>query len=53
MANDKLVLARTNIDNLVSNLRGEIGEVVTTWLLMRHFLLVLCSGFNLVTWTKI
>jgi len=38
MANDKLVLARTNIENLVSNLRGEVGEAITTWLLMRHFI---------------
>ena len=38
MANDKLVLARTDTDNLMANLRGEVGEVITTWLLMRHFI---------------
>jgi hypothetical protein len=38
MANDKLVLARTDADNLMANLRGEVGEVITTWLLMRHFI---------------
>lgn len=37
MANDKLVLARTDTDNLLGNLRGEVGEV-TAWLLMRHFI---------------
>jgi len=34
---DKLVLAHTDTDNLMANLRGEVGEVITTWLLMRHF----------------
>jgi hypothetical protein len=38
MVNDKLVLARTDTDNLMANLRGEVGEVITTWLLMRHFI---------------
>jgi hypothetical protein len=38
MANEKLVLAHTDTDNLMANLRGEVGEVVTTWLLMRHFI---------------
>jgi predicted transcriptional regulator len=37
MANEKLKLAQTDIENLLANLRGEIGEVITGWLLMRHF----------------
>lgn len=27
---------RTNVDNLISNLRGEIGEIVDSWILMRE-----------------
>src|ERR1700694_3583440 len=38
MANEKLVLARPDTDNLMANLRGEVGEVITAWLLMRHFI---------------
>ena len=38
MGNEKLKVALTDADNLVSNLRGEVGEVITTWLLMRHFM---------------
>ena len=38
MGNKKLKIARTDVDNLISNLRGEVGEVITTWLLMRHFM---------------
>lgn len=38
MANEQLVLARTDTDTLMSNLRGEVGEVITAWLLMRHFI---------------
>jgi hypothetical protein len=38
MANEQLVLARTDTDSLMSNLRGEVGEVITGWLLMRHFI---------------
>jgi hypothetical protein len=36
MANKRL--ERTNPDLLMSNLRGELGELVTTWLLLRHFM---------------
>jgi hypothetical protein len=39
MPNEKLTLAQTNIDNLLANLRGEVGEVITGWLLMRHFII--------------
>ena len=38
MGSEKLKIARTDLDNLVSNLRGEVGEVITTWLLMRNFM---------------
>jgi hypothetical protein len=38
MAHEKLILAQTNVENLISNLRGEVGEAITTWLLMRHFI---------------
>jgi hypothetical protein len=38
MGNEKLKVARTDSGNLVANLRGEVGEVITTWLLMRHFI---------------
>ena len=31
----KLRVHRTALDNLVSNLRGEVGEVVTSWILWR------------------
>jgi hypothetical protein len=38
MGSEKLKVARTDANNLVANLRGEVGEVITTWLLMRHFM---------------
>jgi hypothetical protein len=38
MANERVVLAGTDIGNLMGNLRGEVGEVITSWLLMRHFI---------------
>jgi len=38
LGNKKLRIINTETDNLVSNLRGEIAEVVTTWMLMRHFM---------------
>jgi hypothetical protein len=38
MSKEKLRLFNTETDNLVSNLRGEVGEVITTWILMRYFL---------------
>lgn len=28
----------TDIDNLISNLRGEVGEIVFTWVMMRSFM---------------
>lgn len=38
MSKEKLRVARTETDNLISNLRGEIGEIITTWIIMRHFM---------------
>ncbi len=38
MGNKKLRIINTETDNLVSNLRGEIAEVVTGWILMRDFM---------------
>jgi len=38
LADDRLRLRKTAADVLVSNLRGEVGEVLTTWLLLRHFM---------------
>jgi hypothetical protein len=38
MANDKLTLAQADATSLLGNLRGEVGEVITAWLLMRHFI---------------
>jgi hypothetical protein len=34
----KLRIKNTDLDNLVSNLRGEVGEIVTTWVLLRHWM---------------
>ena len=38
MADSRVRIMNTGTDVLVSNLRGEVGEVVTTWLLIRHFM---------------
>lgn len=38
MADERLRVLETAADVLVANLRGEIGEVLTTWLLLRHFM---------------
>jgi hypothetical protein len=34
----KLRIHNTQLDNLISNLRGEVGEVITSWVLLRHLL---------------
>jgi hypothetical protein len=34
----KLRILNTDIDNLVSNLRAEVGEVIFAWILMRSFM---------------
>jgi hypothetical protein len=38
MSKLKLRVKNTDLDNLVSNLRGEVGEIVTTWILLRHWM---------------
>lgn len=38
MSRQKLRVVNTQLDNLVSNLRGEVGEVVTSWVLLRHIM---------------
>lgn len=38
MSRQKLRIADTETDNLLGNLRGEIAEVVTCWILMRQFM---------------
>lgn len=35
MSNNKSKIANTEIDNLVSNLRAEVGAIVDTFMLMR------------------
>jgi hypothetical protein len=39
VSREKLRIHRTDVDNLVSNLRGEIGDIITTWVLYK----TLCS----------
>jgi len=38
MGNKKLRIHNTDIDNLISNLRGEVGEIISTWVMMRSFM---------------
>ena len=38
MSRQKLRFKNTQIDNLISNLRGEVGEVVTSWVLLHHMM---------------
>ena len=38
MAHEQLRIARTDRDVLVSNLRGEVGSAITTWVMLRHFI---------------
>ena len=38
MSNQKLRISKTKIDNLVSNLRGEVGEITTTWTMLRRLM---------------
>ena len=46
MGSEKLKVFNTQADNLMANLRGEIAEVVTAWILMRQFM---ASGTRLST----
>jgi hypothetical protein len=38
MSKQKLRIHNTQLDNLISNLRGEVGEVITSWVLLRHMM---------------
>ena len=38
MSHPKLRVHNTQLDNLISNLRGEVGEIVTSWVLLRHMM---------------
>ena len=38
MSKQKLRVKNTLLDNLISNLRGEVGEVITSWVLLRHMM---------------
>jgi hypothetical protein len=38
MAQPNLRIANTDADALVGNLRGEVGEAITTWILLRHIM---------------
>lgn len=38
MSRKKLREQRTETDNLISNLRGEVGEIIITWVLMKDLL---------------
>ena len=37
MSRRKLRISNTELDNLISNLRGEIGEIIWTWTILREF----------------
>lgn len=38
MSHEKLRTHKTDLDNLVANLRGEVGEIIFAWMLLRDFL---------------
>jgi hypothetical protein len=38
LSKQKLRASNTQLDNLISNLRGEVGEVVTSWVLLRNMM---------------
>lgn len=38
MSRQKLRIKNTQLDNLISNLRGEVGEIITSWVLLRHMM---------------
>ena len=38
MSKQKLRVKNTQLDNLISNLRGEVGEIIASWVLLRHML---------------
>jgi len=38
MSDPRLRVIRTELDNLVSNLRGEVGEIITNWTMLRFLM---------------
>ena len=38
MSDPRLRVIKTELDNLVSNLRGEVGEIITTWTMLRFLM---------------
>jgi hypothetical protein len=38
VSKQKLRIHNTQLDNLISNLRGEVGEVITSWVLLRYMM---------------
>jgi hypothetical protein len=38
VSKQKLRVKNTNLDNLISNLRAEVGEIITSWVLLRHMM---------------
>jgi hypothetical protein len=38
MSREKLRVVNTQLDNLISNLRGEVGEIITSWVLLRYMM---------------
>jgi hypothetical protein len=38
VSSQKLRVKNTQLDNLISNLRGEVGEIVTSWVLLRYMM---------------
>jgi hypothetical protein len=38
VSRQKLRVKNTRLDNLISNLRGEVGEIITSWVLLRHMM---------------
>lgn len=38
MSDPRLRVIRTELDNLVSNLRGEVGDIITTWTMLRFLM---------------
>jgi len=38
MSRQKLRIKNTQLNNLISNLRGEVGEIITSWVLLRQMM---------------
>ena len=38
MSRKKLRILKTNLDNLISNVRGEVGEIISSWEPMRSLM---------------